>query len=125
MATKDEILEAIATMTVLDSASCSRTSRRSSACPRPPPRRPPPLLLPRRRRPRPRKRRPKLRRRAHRAGDKKIPVIKEVRTLTSLGLKEAKDWSTAPPPPSSRGAKEDAEKAKEALEAAGGSVELK
>jgi large subunit ribosomal protein L7/L12 len=60
------------------------------------------------------------------AGDKKIQVIKEVRGLTSLGLKEAKDLVEGAPKAVLEGAsKEDAEKAKEALEGAGGSVELK
>src|SRR5438477_9047837 len=60
------------------------------------------------------------------AGDKKIQVIKEVRTLTSLGLKEAKDLvDGAPKPVLERVSKEDAEKAKEKLEGAGASVELK
>ncbi len=60
------------------------------------------------------------------AGDKKIQVIKEVRGLTSLGLKEAKELvEGAPGPVLEKVSKEDAEKAKEALEAAGGSVELK
>ncbi len=60
------------------------------------------------------------------AGDKKIQVIKEVRGLTNLGLKEAKDLVEGAPKPVLEGvSKEDAEKAKEALEAAGGSVELK
>ena len=60
------------------------------------------------------------------AGDKKIQVIKEVRTLTSLGLKEAKELVDNAPKPILEGAsKDDAEKAKEGIEAAGGSVELK
>ncbi|MBV9660694.1 MAG: 50S ribosomal protein L7/L12 [Acidimicrobiales bacterium] len=60
------------------------------------------------------------------AGDKKIQVIKEVRSLTSLGLKEAKDLvDTAPKPVLEKISKEDAEKAKAQLEAAGASVELK
>ena len=60
------------------------------------------------------------------AGDKKIQVIKEVRSLTSLGLKEAKELVESAPVAVIEGAsKEDAEKAKEALEAAGASVELK
>jgi large subunit ribosomal protein L7/L12 len=60
------------------------------------------------------------------AGDKKIQVIKEVRTLTSLGLKEAKDLvDGAPKPVLEKVAKEDAEKAKAQLEAAGATVELK
>jgi large subunit ribosomal protein L7/L12 len=60
------------------------------------------------------------------AGDKKIQVIKEVRSLTSLGLKEAKDLvDGAPKPVLERVSKEEAEKAKAALEGAGGTVELK
>jgi large subunit ribosomal protein L7/L12 len=60
------------------------------------------------------------------AGDKKIQVIKEVRTLTNLGLKEAKDLvDGAPKPVLEKVSKEDAEKAKAALEGAGGSVEVK
>ena len=60
------------------------------------------------------------------AGDKKIQVIKEVRSLTSLGLKEAKDLVESAPKAVLEGvAKADAEKAKEALEGAGASVELK
>jgi large subunit ribosomal protein L7/L12 len=60
------------------------------------------------------------------AGDKKIQVIKEVRALTSLGLKEAKDLvDGAPKPVLERANKDDAEKAKAALEAAGATVELK
>jgi large subunit ribosomal protein L7/L12 len=59
------------------------------------------------------------------AGDKKIQVIKEVRTLTTLGLKEAKELVDSAPKPVLEGvAKDEADKAKEALEAAGGSVEL-
>jgi large subunit ribosomal protein L7/L12 len=60
------------------------------------------------------------------AGDKKIQVIKEVRALTNLGLKEAKDLvDSAPKPVLEKASKADAEKAKELLEAAGASVELK
>ncbi|HWH32923.1 MAG TPA: 50S ribosomal protein L7/L12 [Egibacteraceae bacterium] len=60
------------------------------------------------------------------AGDKKIQVIKEVRALTNLGLKEAKDLVDGAPKPVLEGAnKETAEKAKEALEGAGAKVELK
>ena len=60
------------------------------------------------------------------AGDKKIQVIKEVRALTNLGLKEAKDLvDGAPNAILEKVSKEDAEKAKASLEAAGGSVELK
>ena len=60
------------------------------------------------------------------AGDKKIQVIKEVRGLTSLGLKEAKDLVDGAPKPILEGAKkEDAEKAKAALEGAGATVTLK
>jgi len=60
------------------------------------------------------------------AGDKKIQVIKEVRALTSLGLKEAKDLvDNAPKPVLERVAREVADRAKETLEAAGASVEVK
>ena len=60
------------------------------------------------------------------AGDKKIQVIKEVRTLTSLGLKEAKDLvESAPKPVLEKATKEAADKAKEALEAAGATVTVK
>jgi len=60
------------------------------------------------------------------AGEKKINVIKEVRALTSLGLKEAKDLvDNAPKPIIEKASKEDANKAKDALEAAGATVELK
>src|ERR1700678_2592767 len=60
------------------------------------------------------------------AGDKKIQVIKEVRTLTSLGLKEAKDLvDGAPKPVLERANKETAEKAKAALEGAGATVTVK
>lgn len=59
------------------------------------------------------------------AGDKKIQVIKEVRGLTSLGLKEAKELVDSAPKAIIEGAsKDDAEKAKAAIEAAGGTVEL-
>ena len=59
-------------------------------------------------------------------GDKKIQVIKEVRALTSLGLKEAKDLvDGAPKPVLENVSKADADKAKEALEGAGATVELK
>jgi large subunit ribosomal protein L7/L12 len=59
------------------------------------------------------------------AGDKKIQVIKEVRALTSLGLKEAKDLvDSAPKPILEKVTKEAAEKAKAALEGAGASVTL-
>jgi large subunit ribosomal protein L7/L12 len=59
------------------------------------------------------------------AGDKKIQVIKEVRALTSLGLKEAKDLvEAAPKPVLEKANKEDAEKAKAALEGAGATVEI-
>jgi large subunit ribosomal protein L7/L12 len=60
------------------------------------------------------------------AGDKKIQVIKEVRSLTSLGLKEAKDLvDGAPKTLLENVTKEEAAKAKEAIEGAGGSVEIK
>jgi large subunit ribosomal protein L7/L12 len=60
------------------------------------------------------------------AGEKKIQVIKVVRELTSLGLKEAKDLvDAAPKPVLEKASKDDAEKAKARLEEAGASVELK
>jgi large subunit ribosomal protein L7/L12 len=60
------------------------------------------------------------------AGDKKIQVIKEVRALTSLGLKEAKDLvDSAPKPVLENVPKEQAEEAKAKLEGAGAGVELK
>ena len=60
------------------------------------------------------------------AGDNKIPVIKEVRALTNLGLKEAKDLvEAAPKPILEKVNKETADKAKEALEGAGAKVTLK
>ena len=60
------------------------------------------------------------------AGDKKIGVIKEVRGLTSLGLKEAKELVESAPKAVLEGVpKDEAEKAKEAIEGAGGSVEIK
>jgi large subunit ribosomal protein L7/L12 len=60
------------------------------------------------------------------AGDKKIQVIKEVRSLTSLGLKEAKDLvDSAPKPVLEKVNKEQAEEAKAKLEGAGATVELK
>jgi large subunit ribosomal protein L7/L12 len=60
------------------------------------------------------------------AGDKKINVIKEVRALTSLGLKEAKDLVEAAPKPILEAVnKEQADKAKEALEGAGATVTVK
>ena len=59
------------------------------------------------------------------AGGEKIKVIKEVRGLTSLGLKEAKELVESAPKPVLEGAsKEDAEKAKEALEAVGATIEI-
>ena len=60
------------------------------------------------------------------AGDKKIQVIKEVRGLTNLGLKEAKDLVDGAPKPVLEGVnKEAADKAKEALEGAGATVDVK
>ncbi|MFO7281914.1 MAG: 50S ribosomal protein L7/L12 [Thermoanaerobacterales bacterium] len=60
------------------------------------------------------------------AGGQKIAVIKEVRALTNLGLKEAKDLvESAPKPVLEKVSKEEAEKAKAALEGAGATVELK
>ncbi len=59
-------------------------------------------------------------------GEKKINVIKEVRAITGLGLKEAKDLVESPPKPVKEGiAKADAEKVKAQLEAAGATVEIK
>ena len=60
------------------------------------------------------------------AGDKKIQVIKEVRAITGLGLKEAKDLVEGAPKAVKEGiSKEDAEKMKEQLEAVGATVEIK
>jgi len=60
------------------------------------------------------------------AGDKKIQVIKAVRALTNLGLKEAKDLVDGAPKPVKEGvSKEEAEEAKSQLEEAGGTVEVK
>ncbi|MGH2673891.1 MAG: 50S ribosomal protein L7/L12 [Actinomycetota bacterium] len=60
------------------------------------------------------------------AGDKKIQVIKEVRALTSLGLKEAKDLvDNAPKPVLEKVPKDQADQAKEKIEAAGGSATIK
>jgi large subunit ribosomal protein L7/L12 len=60
------------------------------------------------------------------AGDKKIQVIKEIRAFTTLGLKEAKDVAdSAPKPIKEKVTKEEAEKIKQAIEAAGGTVEIK
>ena len=60
------------------------------------------------------------------AGDKKIQVIKEVRTITGLGLKDAKDLVEAAPKPIKEGVKkEEAEAIKAQVEAAGGTVEVK
>ncbi len=60
------------------------------------------------------------------AGDQKIKVIKEIRAITSLGLKEAKELVESAPQPVKEGiTKEEAEQIKEKIEAVGGSVELK
>ena len=60
------------------------------------------------------------------AGDKKIQVIKEVRAITGLGLKDAKDLVEAAPKPIKEGVKkEEAEEIKAKVESAGGSVEIK
>jgi large subunit ribosomal protein L7/L12 len=60
------------------------------------------------------------------AGDKKIQVIKEVRAITGLGLKEAKDLVEGAPKPVKEGvSKDEAKKIKEQIEAAGGQVEVK
>ena len=59
-------------------------------------------------------------------GDKKIQVIKEVRGITSLGLKEAKELVESAPKPIKEGvSKEEAQKLKEQIEAAGGQVDIK
>ena len=60
------------------------------------------------------------------AGDKKIQVIKEVRAITSLGLKEAKELVEGAPKPLKEGvAKDEADKLKEQIEGAGGQVDIK
>ncbi|MEN8161152.1 MAG: 50S ribosomal protein L7/L12 [Myxococcota bacterium] len=60
------------------------------------------------------------------AGDKKIQVIKEVRAITGLGLKEAKDLVEGAPKPVKEGvAKDEADKIKEQIEAVGGQVDIK
>ena len=60
------------------------------------------------------------------AGDQKIKVIKEIRAITSLGLKEAKDLVESAPQPVKEGvSKEEDQEIKEKIEAVGGSVELK
>jgi large subunit ribosomal protein L7/L12 len=60
------------------------------------------------------------------AGDKKIQVIKEVRAITSLGLKEAKDLVDKAPQPVKTGvSKEEADKIKAQIEAAGGTIQIK
>ena len=60
------------------------------------------------------------------AGDKKIPVVKEVKSLTGLGLKEAKELvDNAPKVVLEKVSKDDAQKAKEVIEGAGGTVSLK
>jgi large subunit ribosomal protein L7/L12 len=60
------------------------------------------------------------------AGDKKIQVIKEIRAITGLGLKEAKDLVDGAPKPVKEGVtKDEAEAMKKQIEAAGGTVELK
>ena len=60
------------------------------------------------------------------AGDQKIKVIKEIRAITSLGLKEAKELVESAPQPIKEGiTKEEAQEIKEKIEAVGGSVELK
>jgi large subunit ribosomal protein L7/L12 len=59
-------------------------------------------------------------------GDKKIQVIKEIRSFTTLGLKEAKEVADAAPKPiKEKVTKDEAEKIKQAIEAAGGTVEIK
>jgi len=103
------------------SASSSRSSRSASASPPQPPW---PWPRPPRRRSRrwrggSRRGEERVRRDPHRAGDKKIQVIKEVRALTSLGLKEQGPRGRCPKPVLEKANKEDAEKAKAQLEGAG------
>ena len=128
MATKEEILDSIASMSVLELSRAAQGLRRE--------------VRRDRRRPGGRGRRPgpagggAVAEEAEEqdefdvvltaAGDKKIQVIKEVRALTNLGLKDAKDLvDGAPKAILEKVSKEDAEKAKAQLEEAGGSVELK
>ncbi len=76
--------------------------------------------------PRRSRRRPSSTSSSSRAGDKKIQVIKVVRAITGLGLKEAKDLVEGAPKPVKEGvSKDEAAKIKEQLEAAGGQVEIK
>ena len=84
------------------------------------------LRRPRRRRPRRLPNRPSSNVILAAIGEKKINVIKEVRAITSLGLKEAKDLVEAAPKPIKEGVnKEEAEKIKKQLEDAGATVEIK
>ena len=127
MATKEEILDGIASMTVLELSELLKEFEErfgvTAAAP---------VAVAaaapgwRRRRGAGRGRAGRVRRRPDAAGEKKIQVIKEVRSLTSLGLKEAKDLvDSAPKAVLEKVSKEDAEKAKAQLEEAGATVELK
>ena len=127
MATKEEILERISSMTVLELSELLKEFEEkfgvTAAAPWPLPRHRLPVAAGARR---PRRRRTSSTSSSPAAGDKKIQVIKEVRALTSLGLKEAKDLvDGAPKPVLEKASKEDAEKAKAQLEAAGATVEVK
>ena len=127
MATKEEILDSIAGMTVLELAELLKDFEEkfgvTAAAPWPPP-------------PRPGRWRGAAAPEEEQdefdviltgVGDKKIQVIKEVRALTNLGLKEAKDLVDRRPASQvlEKASKEDAEKAKAQLEGAGAAVELK
>ena len=114
--------------TISRSSPCSRPptsrrcSKRSGACPPRPRWRSPPLRRCRRRG----RGEDRVHRHADGGGDKKIEVIKEVRALTGLGLKEAKDLVEAAPKAVKEGVtKDEAEKVKAQLEKAGAKVELK
>ena len=129
MATKEDILDAISNMTVLELSQLLKDFEESSASPPPRPSRslrpPPPAAVAVAPPPRPR-RRTSSTSSSPMAGEKKIQVIKEVRALTNLGLKEAKDLvDGAPKAVLEKASKEDAEKAKAQLEEAGATVELK
>ena len=128
MATKEEILDSIAGMTVLELSELLKEFEEkfgvTAAAPMA-------VAAARRRWRRPRPPRPSEEQDEFDVilagvGDKKIQVIKEVRALTNLGLKEAKDLvDSAPKAVLEKVSKEDAEKAKAQLEGAGATVELK
>ena len=128
MATKEEILDSIAGMTVLELSELLKEFEDkfgvTAAAPVAAAAAPAPAAGPKR--PRPKRRRTSSTSSSPAPGDKKIQVIKEVRTLTSLGLKEAKDLvDSAPKAVLEKVTKEEAEKAKAQLEGAGATVELK